>query len=125
MTKLTTAQQLWVDALRSGKYQQTTETLQDDKGYCCLGVACQVAKEQGIEVYITPHSGLISGNELSDQRAVWNWLGLKNSTGYSGAGELTEMNDSGGYTFTLLATFIEEHADELFPHKGRTAIDSL
>lgn len=32
----------WVDALRSGKYEQTTGVLQDSKGYCCLGVACKV-----------------------------------------------------------------------------------
>ena len=122
MTKLTPAQQLWVDALRSGEYQQTTETLQDEKGYCCLGVACAVAKDQGIEVHITAHSGLISGGELSDQCAVWNWLGLQNSTGYISlnAGELTELNDSKGYTFPELADFIEEHAAELFYSEGET-----
>lgn len=45
--------QLWVDALRSGEYRQATGALQaipkgwaigeDEKGYCCLGVACEVA----------------------------------------------------------------------------------
>lgn len=117
MTKLTPAQQLWVDALRSGKYAQTTETLQGNNGYCCLGVACQLAKEQGIEVHITAHSGLISGGELSDQRAVWNWLGLRNSTGYIDQGELTQLNDECGYTFPELADFIEEHAAQLFIQK--------
>ena len=123
MTKLTTivrltpAQQLWVDALRSGEYSQTTETLQDTNGYCCLGVACQVAKNQGIKVHITAHSGLISGGELSDQRAVWNWLGLRNSTGYTDQWELTHLNDECCYTFPQLADFIEEHAAQLFIQK--------
>lgn len=31
-----------VAALRSGKYTQTKGRLRDDKGYCCLGVACDV-----------------------------------------------------------------------------------
>jgi hypothetical protein len=33
----------WVKALRSGKYEQTTETLEADGAYCCLGVLCIVA----------------------------------------------------------------------------------
>lgn len=32
----------WTKALRSGKYKQTTKKLQDNKGYCCLGVACEL-----------------------------------------------------------------------------------
>jgi len=34
---------LWVEALVSGAYPQTHETLKDDNGYCCLGVLCAVA----------------------------------------------------------------------------------
>ena len=30
--------QLWLEALRSGKYPQTRECLRDQRGYCCLGV---------------------------------------------------------------------------------------
>lgn len=32
----------WVLALRSGKYNQTTGTLQSTEGFCCLGVACDI-----------------------------------------------------------------------------------
>ena len=32
----------WIAALRSGKYSQTKEYLQDSRGYCCLGVACEI-----------------------------------------------------------------------------------
>lgn len=48
MARLTKAErrrriQLWVDALRSGKYRQTTGMLhRKNGGYCCLGVACDV-----------------------------------------------------------------------------------
>lgn len=28
----------WIKALRSGKYKQTTGTMKDAAGYCCLGV---------------------------------------------------------------------------------------
>ena len=33
----------WVDALRSGEYEQTTNLLRDDKGFCCLGVLCDIS----------------------------------------------------------------------------------
>ena len=33
----------WVEALRSGKFEQATEQLKSDGGYCCLGVLCIVA----------------------------------------------------------------------------------
>lgn len=43
----------WLNALRSGKYRQATETLQSltktgkIKGNCCLGVLCRVAGVKG------------------------------------------------------------------------------
>ena len=30
-------------ALRSGKYRQTRGRLRDSKGFCCLGVACEIS----------------------------------------------------------------------------------
>lgn len=32
----------WVEALRSGRYRQTTRHLKDETGHCCLGVLCEV-----------------------------------------------------------------------------------
>lgn len=32
----------WIDALRSGKFTQGREQLQDESGYCCLGVLAQI-----------------------------------------------------------------------------------
>jgi hypothetical protein len=36
---------MWVDALRSGQYSQTHRTLRDEKGYCCLGVLCDLYRQ--------------------------------------------------------------------------------
>lgn len=33
----------WVEALRSGKYTQTTGTLRSRDGHCCIGVLAEVA----------------------------------------------------------------------------------
>ena len=46
---------LWVDALRSGEYQQGKNSLAkyDDDGtlkFCCLGVACEVAIKDGLNL---------------------------------------------------------------------------
>lgn len=35
----------WVEALRSGKYNQAVEVLRNDSGFCCLGVLCDVVKK--------------------------------------------------------------------------------
>jgi hypothetical protein len=32
----------WIEALRSGKYAQTTSHLSDKNGFCCLGVLCDL-----------------------------------------------------------------------------------
>jgi hypothetical protein len=40
--------QQWVDTLRFGNYPQTVKSLQDDNGYCCLGVLCELAVKAGI-----------------------------------------------------------------------------
>jgi hypothetical protein len=38
---------LWLQALRSGKYQQTTKCLhREGKGFCCLGVLCDIHRKE-------------------------------------------------------------------------------
>ena len=55
-------------ALRSGLYEQTVETLQDENGFCCLGVMCMVyEKETGREL-VRDNKGFIYGGDL-DGRA--------------------------------------------------------
>lgn len=42
---------LWVKALRSGKYKQGTGVLhRTDDRFCCLGVLCEVAIKQGVQL---------------------------------------------------------------------------
>lgn len=46
MSQLTEHQQRWVDALRSGEYEQCEGALRRGDKYCCLGVACDLFKEE-------------------------------------------------------------------------------
>lgn len=37
----------WLEALKSGEYSQTTRTLRDDSGFCCLGVLADITDPGG------------------------------------------------------------------------------
>lgn len=37
----------WIDALCSGQYKQTTGVLHDPRGFCCLGVLCDITEGMG------------------------------------------------------------------------------
>ena len=115
--QLTVPQQLWVDALRSGNYQQTKHELQSSYGYCCLGVACAVAEQQGVSVNY--HDKELFGTSLRQQPDVQDWLGLKSTCGEflsedGSEHSLTFMNDGMNKTFAEIADVIEANADKLF-----------
>ncbi len=84
----------WVKALRSGKYAQTVGALQDEKGFCCLGVACDVTiprKELDL------HNGVINGGMIQGyQKAAPSWLRYVNIDFKNQAGiNLSILNDEG------------------------------
>jgi len=43
---------LWIEALRSGKYEQGRGALNKDGKFCCLGVLCDLAVKAGVEVEV-------------------------------------------------------------------------
>lgn len=94
----------WTKALRSGEFDQTTMTLQNNKGYCCLGVACKLFTKNPRISYTNCLYGVIP----SDQPHNKKWLNeidneMKRITG----AHLTSMNDSFGYSFTEIADVID------------------
>jgi hypothetical protein len=117
----------WVQALRSGKYQQATGVLYDGNGYCCLGVACDVL---GIK-FLQDGDGDFYADILCEYGAlcilppqVRDMLGLRTRSGGSnveltGSGRtmLTELNDD-GVTFPEIADIIEKYESNLFPEGG-------
>lgn len=107
-------QQKWVDALRSGKYNQGYRVLQNGNGYCCLGVACDVAKNNGIKVELDINKN-ISGFNLEFQIDTMKWLDIRTSRGqmYHDV-SLVSMNDEDKYTFNQIANAIEDNAHLLF-----------
>ena len=122
--ELTKNQKLWIEALRSGKYEQAVGVLESTSGgFCCLGVACKVAEEHGVKV-IYDELGTIDGNHLDYQRAVQEWLGLINVDGFPSIdgspfnlaaryAALTAMNDN-GVSFEEIADIIEANPEVYF-----------
>lgn len=100
------ARRLWVEALRAGEYTQTTGTLRDHTGYCCLGVAVKVLTSIADEE--------VREDNLAQYPKVRRTLGLRDSWGtYDPNSSLTEDNDS-GKTFAEIADIIESEPDGLF-----------
>jgi hypothetical protein len=101
---------LWVDALRSGKYQQTAATLMDGDGYCCLGIACVVA---GVSTDIFGGFG-----NLHRLPEVKDFFGIDDADGSYFVEDglirsLAEDNDT-GKSFAEIADIIESEPEGLF-----------
>jgi hypothetical protein len=58
----------WIGALKSGDYAQTQGRLYDEKGFCCLGVACDVAIKGGLLQAHWVHESGVEGH-------YWSLLG--------------------------------------------------
>jgi hypothetical protein len=119
----------WVNALRSGKYEQGSEKLRSVRGYCCLGVLCDIyAQEHNTE-------WKFRGNEETNLQpmdywyyegeseflpeSVMDWAELKTNNpqlrvdveedgedNWNYKEGVSHLNDA-GYTFTTIANLIE------------------
>ena len=112
--------QMWVDALRSGKYRQTTLQLRDVDGYCCLGVLCDLHREKTGQGSWSPDGYYNTGDDTDGfipTPAVAEWAGLKGrSPDVSldvGRDLIAGLNDDDGYGFLELADIIQDQWEEL------------
>lgn len=116
---------LWVAALRSGRYQQTTgklTRLTDDgqpRACCCLGVLCEVALESGVELalyrteYGTRHYDR-EDNFLPTRVREWAGLGAVDpevtrtrADGTEVTSSLSFLNDEVRLSFEQIAVLVE------------------
>ena len=115
----------WLEALRSGKYEQGKYVLcstEDGDRFCCLGVACDVYKQTHPEfkVYTNDEGNRKFGE--SDEvlpSVVKEWLGLDTDTGAyketdGDTRALTTDNDERDLDFEAIARIIESEPDGLF-----------
>lgn len=109
--------QKWLDALRSGQYQQTTEVLHDDQGFCCLGVLTDLYRqENGGEWTKESHQAIkytfVNRNYLDGTEVdilpwtVVNWSGLIDQVPHLADNYISNLNDR-GMSFAEIADLIE------------------
>jgi len=112
--ELTDAQESWIQALESGKYNQGNSVLNRDNNFCCLGVACDLHKEN------------LTVTQPSEAKAVWydgdncyapeyivGKLGLIDNVGESNDVDLkslTVLNDE-GKSFAEIAEILRSNPE--------------
>lgn len=112
----------WVEALRSGKFEQGRFKLSADGKFCCLGVLCELAVEDGVieKEETVPIGGsadqriaVYAGFDTALPWQVVKWAGLSRRDALvRDKGEpmtLAQANDHRDKTFDDIATLIEEN----------------
>ncbi len=117
----------WIKALRSGDFQQCRGALKTNKGYCCLGVLCELYLNDHPKAFwkkatnfVIPESFRFHVSKEAGMNAaigtlpneVVEWAGLSPgdplvTTKLGKKMPLTSLND-GGVSFSEIATLIEE-----------------
>lgn len=117
--------QRWVAALRSGTYEQAQGALRIGDAYCCLGIACEIAREELNGQWVTNNdqdassfyacNGELGRGVLTP--VIADWLGLNSTSGLYDTGtfgdSLASLND-GGASFDAIADMIESEPEGLF-----------
>lgn len=108
--------QHWVDALESGDYTQSTGQLQVSGGFCCLGVLCHLAEQEGL-VQSDGNGTYFSTFDDTDESLVdlpvivSHWAGLRGSDPVTNVGEgvtFAMLNDGEAYSFSQISDVIRE-----------------
>jgi hypothetical protein len=98
--------QKWIDALRSGNYQQGCYMLRslNDK-FCCLGVLCDIVDPTRwtTDLPVFPDRYHFAGNIGTLPDDVINSVGISMLF----EGDLMTLNDNQGNSFTEIADYLE------------------
>lgn len=104
---------LWIEALRSGEYEQcrfilAKNGLHFDK-FCCLGVLTNIYCEETGQGFDDVAASVEGGPLGALSPAVVNWAGLGSDNPIVGDDTLVECNDNRHKTFPEIADLIEKH----------------
>lgn len=105
----------WIKALRNGKYRQGRERLRTKKGFCCLGVLCDLHSKTLKRSQW--HSSQYGNNVFWSYgttaeylpKSVQRWAGLREYDPTVGSTSLAGANDSRKLNFKKIADLIEKH----------------
>jgi hypothetical protein len=100
----------WLDALRSGNYQQCQRQLRHNDGYCCLGVLCDISEmgswknpDNDKEFEFAYADGLTESAILP--KPIRELVGISDTLQHS----LICKNDNNEADFNTIANFLEKH----------------
>lgn len=124
MSVNTKAVEKWVEYLRSGRFEQTTSVLESvdeegqPEGYCCLGVACLVARDLGLPLkstiregsryYAEPYSNERAVNNTSLPQHVAEFFGFENDDHSDGTDPRLEAVDQDGQAYQEEASVLND-----------------
>jgi len=105
--------QRWISKLRSGEYKQGKNRLKNlDGSMCCLGVLCELYREDhpGIEwIECIPDNSFSILNSVDIlPKSIMIWAELNSTCGNIGNLTLGYMNDIANYDFNKIADIIEK-----------------
>lgn len=111
--------QKWYNALMTSGRPQTTGTLRDENGFCCLGVGSDIASEEGVcnlELSETYGMARYDGASAYFPASVADWFGLAENPDVTVKvdGEdihvcLSDLNDDHEWTFEQIAQALKEN----------------
>ena len=113
-----TVAKLWVDALKSGKYKKGKNKLNNsNKTFCCLGVLCELAIANGIELEKIVNDDIKSikydDSTIYLPLKVIGWAGMRSKSGIIDKSQsLVLLNDMNG-TFNEVIEAIEANVEKL------------
>lgn len=117
----------WTALLRSDQYEQGRDALQIHGKFCCLGVLCDLHRQEvggqwsdhPREGYSAPSGSVVyqpAGGDEWDYallpEAVMRWAGIASFNPCTDSHNLTALNDD-GWSFGQIADLIDDHWGEL------------
>lgn len=105
----------WIEALRSGKYQQGRQYLRCGNKFCCLGVLCDIVKPDSwipSTSHDEPVYKFVSGEVKNSLLLPWEiekMLGDWHRETTMAVDTLMAMNDTRMNSFDEIADWIEEN----------------
>lgn len=115
----------WLQALRSGEYEQEQGRLKSSTGFCCLGVLCDIAAKSGVGKWgdfefliVTPLGDVVDADSQVPPPTIRDWAGLSESNPVVDKERnlrIAILNDGDkslfvrSHTFAEIADLIEAH----------------
>jgi len=98
--------QMWVEALRSGKYKQGQYRLRrNDDSFCCLGVLCDVVDHSSWSSHLNEDSYSYDDQFLTISESMKKYVELE----VEECRDLVNLNDGCAKSFSEIADYIEEN----------------